>query len=251
MSVVNLPIIPPTLDANYCFTSYQQLANDIVGGAIVQFDATGSFGVLVQTTTPTPAQRNNFLWFNLTTEHLLRYDTGLGEWVQKHYVPASDERRWWFEGVAGNVPLVDGGEVGAVGLAAGPFWEIDHNYDARMPLGAGTLPSTTVVAVSGTGGVETVTLAKVNLPTDEIDVKTAIVGRIATGSDVPVVGNTYGSDSLAGSGRSVDSTTSDFSDRYYTRGRTLPLGSGTAFSVLPPYRAGYWLKRTARVYWKS
>lgn len=252
--IIDLPVIPPDLGIDYCFTTWQQLANDMVGGAVVQFDATGSFGLLVQSTTPSAAQRNSFLWFNTTTLHLLRYDASIGMWLANHWMPPSDGRRMWWTGSAFDVDTIDGGSAGVATLTSGPFFEIDHDYDTRVPLGAGTFPvSGTVVAPGATAGTESVVLVKNNLPADTIDVKTAIIGNAGVGNPEPVVGNTYGSDALAGSGDVVDSTSTSggFAGRYYARGQTLPLGSAAPVGTLPPYRAGFWLRRSARQFFTS
>lgn len=259
MSTVALTITPPTLPNPYCFTTYQQLANDLVGGAVVNFDVTGATVVLKQAGTPTASQRS-FLWFNTTTGHTLRYDAGIGDWIAEHPTSPGDGTigpiMLW-NGAAGAVDTLDGGTAGTPTLTSGPFWEIASQMAARVPLGVGTLPSGAVVAVTATGGAEQVTLTQANLPNVNVAVKTAIVGQAGVGGDVPVVGNTYGSDALGGTSRAVDGTDTDLGGRYYTRGQTEPLGGGvagaaaTAVSVMPPYYGIYFIRRTVRKYWTS
>ncbi len=259
MSTVALTITPPTLPNPYCFTSWQQTANDLVGGAVVNFDVTGATLLLKQSTTPTPAQRGA-VWFNTLTGHTLRYDAGIGDWIAEHPDQPGDGTvgpiiLW--NGSAAAVDTIDGGTAGVATLTSGPFWEIVTQMAARVPLGVGTLPSGAVVAVTNTGGAETATLVQANLPNINVVVKTAVVGQAGVGTDIPVVGATYGSDPIAGTGRTVDSTSSDFGSRYYTRAQTDPLGGGvaasapTAVNLLNSYYGVYFLRRSIRKYWTS
>lgn len=129
---------------------------------------------------------------------------------------------------------------------------VEHpDFRGRMFIGVGTLPSGTVIALDATGGHDQLTLTQPNLPNVQLAVDTAIIGEATVGVPESVVGNTYGSTPIAGSGRAVDSTSSDFSSRYYTKGRTEALGTGTAATVVSPYRAGYIARRTARIFWRS
>lgn len=248
MSTINLPVIAPSLPAGYCWpSSAQTFANDLFAGAIVQFDITGYKGILVQSTTPTAAQRTGYAWYNTTTGRLLWYDPGQAAWVARHPEAPGGSVRRIFVGVLADIDTYDGGAVGAVGDAAGPMWERDTTFNDRAPFGVGT----DIATVLSTGGVSSVSIAKANLPTDQLYVKTSIVGQASVGTDVPVVNNTYGSDAVSGTGRAVDSTSSDFSGRYYTRGQTEALGSGTALSVQNKYVGVYFVKRTARIYYSS
>lgn len=253
MSVVNLTIVPPTLTDPYCFSTWQQVANDIVGGAVVQFDITGATVVLKQSTTPTSSQRDK-LWFNTTTGRTLRYDFGLGSWVADHPILPEDGRLQFFPGLAADIDLIDGGTAGVPATIAGPFWEIDTTMQARFPVGVGTFPGSGVAIVSGaTGGLDQLTVAQANLPAVTVPVNTAIVGNAGvTGSGgTPVVGNTYGSTPIAGTVNAVDATSNTLGGCYYTKGATDNLGSGTALPSVPPWLGGYWIKRTIRRYFTS
>lgn len=259
MSTVNLTITPPQLTNPYCFTTWQQLANDVVGGAVVNFDVTGATVVLKQSGTPTAAQRDK-LWFNTTTGHLLRYDAGIGDWIAEHPIQPGDGTTGpiiMWNGDAASIDLIDGGTAGVATLTSGPFWEAVTQMAARVPLGVGTLPSGATVAVTGTGGAETVVLVQANLPNVNVAVKTSVVGQAGVGSDVPVVGNTYGSDPVPGTGLAVDGTSTSISGRYYTRGQTEPLGGGvagaapTAVNILPQWYGVYFIRRTARKYFTA
>ena len=260
MPVTQLTITPPTLPNPYCFTSWQQTANDLVGGAVVNFDVSGATVVLKQSGTPTASQRG-FLWFNTTTGHTLRYDAGIGDWIAEYPLPPGDGTgiglTMFWPGSSASIDTIGGGTAGVPTLISGPFWAISTAMAARFPLGAGTLPSGAVVAAGATGGAETTSLVQANLPNINVAVKTAIVGQAGVGGDVPVVGSTYGSDVLGGTSRAVDSTSTDLGSRYYTRAQTEPLGGGiagaapTAVNLLPPWYGGYWIVRTIRAYWTS
>lgn len=254
-----LPITPPSLSSGYCYPADpQQFVNDAVGGAVVNFDVTGATVIISQTSQPLNTQRDK-IWHNPTTGHLLKYAPSVASWVMVNQERPSGFTRKVFTGDVTALLTEDGGSAGTVGDVAGPMWEIDTAMSGRLALGAGDLPDhvngTVTVAVNSTGGHNELTVAKVNLPVDTIDVKTAVVGQAGvTGAGAePVVGQTYGSDAISGAGSACDATNSTpgLSGRYYTRAQTLPLGDGTALNSIPPYYGIYWIKRTARIYYTS
>lgn len=253
MSAVNVTIVPGSFPSGYCWpSSPQDFAIDLAGILTVNLDYGAAKPPLVQNTTPSASQRSTNTWLNTDTGHLLRYENAVGEWVANHPIPPSDSRRFLFTGLAAAVDTLDGGSAGTVGDAAGPFWEIDTAFAGRFPVGVGTIPgSSTVVAVGGTGGSDQITIAKANLPTDMLSVDLPIIGQSSVGDPEAVVANTYGSTSISGSGKAVDSTSSEFAARYYAKGRSEALGTGTALTATQPYIGSYWLKRTSRIYWTT
>lgn len=260
MSSVLLPITPPSLPSGYCYPADpQQFINDAVGGAVVNFDVTGATVVLKQPSQPLNTQRDK-LWYNTTTGHTLYYDNPTASWVMPHGEPAGGLAWRIWTGDITTLQTYDGGSIGAAGAVSGPMWEVATAIAGRMPIGAGDLPDhvngVVSVTVNGTGGHNELTVAKVNLPIDTIDVKTAVVGQagvVGAGAE-PVVGQTYGSDAISGPGSACDATdsTPGLSGRYYTRGQTLPLGDGTALNSVGPYYGVFFIKRTSqRIYYTS
>lgn len=70
------------------------------------------------------------------------YSTFYGQWVALHPVPASGKQRSLWVGTPAELEVYDGGEVAAVSPTTGPFWEVDTDYEDRVPGGvkaAGTI----------------------------------------------------------------------------------------------------------------
>lgn len=256
MSSTNLTITPPTLPEGYCLTDLQSFVNTAVGGALVNFDTTGLTGVLKQNTTPSFTQRG-LIWYNTDTGHVLVYDNPTGAWVQRHPIPPGGGAGMLWFGTLVGIDTYDGGSVGTVGNASGPMWTAVTELAGRFPIGVGNLPDivngTVTVAVGASAGHNELVLIKDNLPADTVDVKTAIVGNagVTGGSPVPIVGTTYGSDSITGSQAACDATSTQLSGSYYTRSQTLPLGIATPLNTINPYFGLYFIKRTNRIYWTS
>lgn len=246
MSVASLPIIVGEFPSGYCWPSPQTFANDFAALATVQLDITGATIVLRQNTTPGATQRDS-LWYNTDTGHVLYWNSSVASWVMTHPVAAGGDERRIFMGLSTDIDTYDGGAVGTVSASSGPMWERDTTFNDRGLLGVGT----TATTAGATGGAATVTIVKANLPTDKLVVDTAIVGQAGVGTDVPVVGNTYGSTSISGSGRAVDSTATDLAARYYSKGQTEAMGLGTALNVQNPYVGVFLLKRTARQFYTT
>jgi hypothetical protein len=251
---LSLNLQPGTLPGGsaYCFVNWQQVLIDFAQALTVSLDVSSASLILTQDSVPSATQRGN-LWFDTRVDRVYRWDTTIGAWVARHpYPPNSPVRLWWTDTLVA-LQTFDGGDTDAEGVAAGPMWIEDEDYRGRFPLHVGTLsPSSTAVALSGTGGADQLTLAQANLPNVQLEVDTAVLGQSSVGVPESVVGNTYGSTPVSGSGRAVDSTSSDFSGRYYSKGQTEALGSGTAASIINPYRAGYWIKRNdQRTHYKA
>lgn len=256
MSVAQLTISPPSLPADYCFTTWQQFVNDSIGKALVNFDTTGLTGVLNQTNTPLATQRS-FLWNNPATGHLLSWNNTVGSWVARHPQAPGSLRESIWRGDTTALLTEDGGAAGTVGDAAGPFWEVDPDFAGRVPVGVGALPDVVNgivnIALSATGGHNELAVVRANLPTDSIPVQTSIIGQsgVTGGGPQPIVGSTYGSDAIPSPSGACDATSQLLSGCYYTRGQTLALGSGTALNIINPYVGVYWIRRTARIYFTS
>lgn len=232
--MVDLPIIPPTLAQDCYPASAQALVNEAVGNARVQLDNSGFSVVLAQSTTPSATQRS-YLWFNTTYDRTYRWDAAVGAWVARHpYAFGTDVRVFWTGSLA-NIDTFDGGSAGTVGDAAGPMWQRDTSMDGRTAIGVGTLPSGATLAEGDTGGEDKHT-----------QLLTEIVPHTHTMTNVDNTTNTLAAGSGTGGGivipREINAQTG-------SAGGTS--GSAVPFNVLNPYKAGYWLKRTARIYYRA
>lgn len=250
MSTVYLPVIPPTLPPDYCFTTFQQFVADSVGRALVSF--TGEFTtIVVGSTTPAATQRGS-PWFRTTDDRLYRWEPAVSKWVSRHRLaPASQELAFW-EGNLTDLQTHDGGDSNPVADASGPMWEEHPDYRGRCIIAPGTLPgSGTLVSVGGTGGSDQTTLAAAMLPDARITVNLPIIGMQGVGSPEPIVDDTYGKTDIVGAGRAVDGTVDDLAGRYYTKGQTDPLGAASPVPVTPPFRSAYVIRRTGRIFYAA
>lgn len=257
MSSVNLPITPPSLPANYCYPdSPQQLINDGVGGAVVNFDTTGATLVLKQASQPLNTQRDR-LWFNVATGHTLYYEPTVTSWVQLHPLAAGGIDIRMVNGTVTNLDTYDGGSPGMIGDVSGPMWIPLAGMAGRLPWGAGALPDVvngdvTIVAGANGGHNELVAL-KDNLPKTTLYVQTSVIGQASvtgSGGDA-IVGSAYGSDPISGAGGACDATDSALSGRYYTRAQTEQMGQAVPLNIVPPYFGVLFIQRSARRFYTT
>lgn len=238
------PIIAGQLPAAYCYpSSAQQLLNDFaeISHANVPDNVTGiSFG-------PTDPGVYTRPWFNTTTSRLYYYSSN-GKWISLYWPPPSSPIRMLWEGTEAQLLTFDEGNAVVLGaeLVTGPFWAIDHNYDARFPLGPGTLPiSTTAVAAGDIGGLEKVPITEANQPMHRHFISLGPEsGDSSYLADEPSEVGTFkvnGAEQI----------------RFYNLastevGRTREGGGvaePTPLDNMPPYRAAYVIKRTARAFY--
>lgn len=252
---MDVKLIPGTLPPNYCITDLQAFYQLIFSLGYGTLDTTASIAkVIIGATEPT-ADQQDYVWIRLNPvsgvfDKIYNYVNG--GWKSPHPVPpapVSHERRFW-AGSLESLHVYDGGSVAQVGDAIGPFWQEDTEMRGLFPLGAGTLASGTIIGPGSTGGADTLTLSKANLPAEPLVVNLDIIGLASSGTaGQPVIGTAYGATAIAGEGRAVDATTNEFTGRYKPKGVTEAMGSGTALNLLPPYYGGYWIKRTKRRYY--
>lgn len=252
-NIAQLSIIPYTVPFGTCYpASVQELIN-LVAKSTVQFASSRFTIVITSETTPGATDRDK-LWKKSDSGLIFHYDTSLTNWVAPHLMAPGSQRHELWTGDLTALATEDGGDTNAPGLVSGPMWEVDPAFAGRFPLGVGTLPvSTTVVAALGTGGADQVTLTQAQLPMIKLSVNTAIIGRsdVVAGGAEPVVGQTYGSTPLPTVGGAVDGTSQTSAARYYTKGQTDDLGSGSPFSMMPPWIGTFFIRRTSRKFYKG
>lgn len=137
-----------------------------------------------------------------------------------------------YEGSLASIETYDGGEAGAVTATTGPMWERVTQLDARFPIGPGTLPSGTAVAVTNTGGEEKHTLLEEELP--NIEIKSRHRTDLQDGGGSAALHNlpTFGTQVT------VDEFGGDAS------------GNTVAHNNLPPYYCLQFIRRTGRLYYR-
>jgi hypothetical protein len=235
MPIASLPILPPTLASGFCFEDWQQIANKLVGGATVQFFSTSFTTIITSASTPAAVDRDK-IWFNTVNNRLYQWNSAVGAWTSKHPTDANSSVRMLWVGSLGDLETFDGGAAGTVGDAAGPMWQRDTTFDARFPVGVGTFPSTTAVAVNGTGGEETHVLTEEEMPEHNHSLE----------SD-PEVETTWGYKAGAGGSYGAE----EGNDTIQTTLTVEDAGEGEAHNNLPPYIGVYFIKRSSRIFYTA
>jgi microcystin-dependent protein len=228
LTLINLT--PPNLPIGYCPSNYQQLANDIISGSQATFNSTignsfFNFGV------STPALNNQvYPWLDENGEWWVFNG---GYWNRKNPVPPGTYERRIFIGTTNDLLSYDGGDgtSNAPTNYTGAMWEVDTNFQARFPVGAGTFAASGVVTVGGT------------------TTSTAIAGEDQHTLTVPEIpAHTHNffplvtADANNGGANGVQyGTTANVA--------TSSTGGGAAHNNLPPFYGVYFIKRTARIYY--
>lgn len=239
----NLTLIPGTLADPNCWTTPQSLYNEMFQrGVAVQ--STTLTGVLLQDTEPSASDRDK-VWARTSggapvTPFLWAWSTAVGFWVAKHPIAAGTLWAYPYTGSVASIATLDGGAVGAVGAVSGPFWEAVTSLAAKMPIGAGTLPSGTVLAVGDTGGEEKHTLLQTEMPSLWGNIKAVLRGWRITPSETlaPTWLAPAGSAGTTQTNPATETGTFSFENT----------GGDQPMNNLPPYTALTFLRRTARIY---
>lgn len=220
------------LGANYCWPGPQQFANDMVAAMLATLPGTFTgfnFGPNV------PAvEDQDKPWIKTDASgHIIRIYTFTGAWLAPHPISAgtlaipllwlgSESDLWLYDEGDGTDPATPG----FVTDTTGSFWEVEHTFDFRFPVGPGTNGTAydgggaNSISVGGTGGEE----RHINLITEISHTHTANVvasGVGASGYNVAASTNT---------GSAVE-------------------GVIKSHQNMPPYKGIYFCKRTARKYY--
>lgn len=162
-----------------------------------------------------------------------------GQWVSKFPIPAGTPWALPYTGSLASIDTLDGGSAGIVSINTGPFWEVVASLAARIPVGAGTLPSGLILNPGDTGGEETHELLINELP--PFQVSTKFYGASADGDNKNVLGGDLLSNEASGAGSIAQ--TNILSDSTGGNATTL-LADG--HNTMPPYTVLNFLRRTAR-----
>jgi len=149
----------------YCYpNSPQQFLNDLV----LQLFATVQGGIAFNfgPNRPTPDQQN-LPWLRTDNTGIIDgWYTFSGDWIRPYPVPGSSaERRLWTDTEAALLTY-DGGSNATVSDRTGPFWQVDHNFDFKIPIGPNVVATSygTIVNVNDTGGAEKAVLDTTVIP---------------------------------------------------------------------------------------
>lgn len=230
MSLI-LPITPTSLPQGFCPATYQEMWNEFAAHGNVTIPTGVLSGISVSATKPTDQTRP---WLQLDDQGrpLRLFWFAIGSWLSLHPLRPG-MTIWWFEALPSNMNTFDGGDAGAESAVTGPMWRQAKTPDgtliaAMFPIAAGTLPSTTVLAVGDLGGEE-----KHSLTIPEMPPHTHNNGYW-TFSD----GHEPGPDH----GFTPDGETDDAEATSKSTGGVA--GVVTPHNTMPPYVVGYLLQRT-------
>ncbi len=129
----------------YCPASQQQFADDVADALQVFFPA--EFTPIIKSPNQPTVEQRGYTWNKVDASTgmsvgYFEWSVVIGAWAKNHWnggVVPFDERRL-FVGSALDAETYDGGSPGTVSSSTGPFWEIDHDLDNRIVIGAATVP---------------------------------------------------------------------------------------------------------------
>ncbi len=165
----------------------------------------------------------------------------VGAWVRPHPIPPlSKERKIWV-GTLTELQTYDYGDTNAVGPASGPFWEVDSAFEAKFPVGVGQFASAGAVNVT------------------ETTTSTGLTGEdkhVLTAQEMPLHTHGYFDPRIgAGEGIQGDADPNWVMYKHPTNenctGTSCPAGENQPHNNLPPFYGVYFIKRTARIYYKA
>ena len=223
-----ITLTPPSLPIGYCPTNYQQLANDVISGTQATFNSTiGSsffnFGASVPT-----LNNQVYPWLDEDGNWWVYKD---GYWLRKNPVAIGSSERRVYVGTTTDLQTYDGGNTNTLSNWSGPMWEVDTEFEARFPVGAGTFAASGVVVVQGkvtstaVAGEDKHTLTVPEMPSH-------------THSFFPLV--TADANNGGANGVQYGATANV---------ATSSTGGDAAHNNLPPFYGVYFIKRTGRVYY--
>lgn len=232
MSAVN--ISTASVPAAWCNLSLQEIWPKLV--SLIAAELAGTLNTFNDgDTTPAPDDQDK-PWtppsFSGTNPPAAIYHYVNGVWIMPHPIAPGLGLMWW--GAEASIVTLDGGEAGVVTETQGPMWEKVTALDGKFPLGPGTLTSGTVVAVTGTGGEEKHILTRAELPA--VQVNTLSVRR----TNVQDGGNAVVTVPEGPSGSFITDTPLP----------TEELGDGEAHNTMPPYYGTFFIRRTARKFYR-
>jgi len=230
-----ITLTPPSLPVGYCPSNYQQLANDIVSGTQANFNSAigNSFFNFGPTT---PALNNRvYPWLD---EDGNWWIYSQGYWLRKNPISITSAERRIYVGTTTDLLSYDGGDGTATATDwTGPMWQVDTEFEARFPVGAGTFAASGVVSVQGK------------------TTSTSVAGEdqhTLVTSEMPKHNHTMTWDSQDTSGGNQLKTlyygpdANVVNDIVKSSGDA---GGDAPHNNLPPFYGVYFIKRTARVYY--
>lgn len=238
-----ITLTPPTLPVNYCPTSYQALANDIVGQTTAQFQSTVGNSFFNTGDVAPSADNRIYPWLDNSGNWWV-WSSAYTAWIRINpSASGSSERRIWVDSTTSLLSYDGGDGTSTVYAAAGPMWEVDTAMSAVFPVGVGTFTASGVVSVGQTTTSTSVTGEdKHVLIASEIPSHTHVIEN--QGAEKAQRGS---ADFLAATNLANPESTIDLKTTNSFGGDSS--GNTVAHNNLPPFYGVYFIKRTARIYY--
>lgn len=229
-----VPINTQPVPVGFCFQDWITSWPTLVG--LLSAEVTG-LSYVIGSTLPAVEDRDK-AWFRLNTDGTPDrwYVWANGYWLAQHPIPPGPSGIVvMYEGTEVSIDTFDGGEAGVITTTTGPMWQKVAEMNARFPVGPGTFsPSGKVVAIGEDGGTDQTTLASIHIPFHKHDVK-----QLTNADD----GSSQHGSVSTGTGLLV-SQTEGFGGDPNQGNATQP------FTNRPPYRGIWFIRRTARLYYR-
>lgn len=221
-------ISPTSLPSGFCPASEQERLDEYAKRLRGYLPAAYSTVVIGSARPSATDQDKPWLRYNTDGTFDRVYTFANGLWRSEHPIKQKVVTIWI--GNLADIETLDGGTAGTATPTTGPFWKELQGMRGRFPLGVGTLPSGTSIAVGTTGGEERHTLTTSEIPDHAHNI---------AGSTTSII---YGAGNLATTVYKPDPSTSSFSTQ--TDG-----GGDISHNNMPPYYGVYFIYRTSRLYY--
>lgn len=228
----NVALSISTLPVGFCFPMTNEQAQEFV--ALMSGQADVSVNVHIGEAAPADLTK---LWaktINGVPDRVYGFASGV--WLAKHPIPTG----FTMLAPAGHnltsIETLDGGEAGPVTAFTGPMWQEDADFSALFPIGPGTLQSGAVINEGDAGGEEKHALTVPEIPPH---FHAMLVTQTETGGGNDV-NRLRPNPTVADSAGNTGSTGGD-----PTTNLVVPHNN------LPPWRARYFIKRTARGWYRG
>lgn len=247
---LDLPVVssevPENLECHISNSVWQELI------ALLHVNVTDGFKWIIQSTTPDPADRI-WPWFRLNGDGPIRpYIYFGGAWLARHTDFPGKVILW--EGLEANIESLDENtDVAgtAVTNTTGPFWEKVSEMDGKIPVGPGQLdagPPVVSAAINVNAGAYSVQLGDQHYRHHKHFV---VARQSVTSGSLPSTNNQVADD---GGGNAQENYLLQGTGTQASRGLTSNVNGDTdaneAFPILPQVRGIFFLRRTARLFYR-
>lgn len=243
MSDVFGQIIPGQLPTN-CYPSDPQTLNNMMA-AVNSVLFPGLTGIIISDVVPGPSDLDK-AWLKTIggAPQGIIYTFFNSQWVAKHLLePSGIDRRWVTD--ISSLSIYDGGDTNPPGLASGPMWEEDTDFQGRSPMHPGNIsgsdPLKNLAPLENYGeGSHILTVAE--LPAN-IPLQATLDGHrtnLEAGNPPQWLAPT------ASGGTLVTAPATEVASFPFTN-----TNGGVAHQTTHPVRGLYAIKRTGRVYYRG